>query len=246
MNGVAERQNRTLKYMVRSMISHSSLPESFWGDALKTAIYILNRVPTKAVAETPYNLWTKKIISIKYLHVWGCLAEARPYRPNDKKLDSRTFSCYFIGYPERTREFKFYDPATRSFFETNNARFFKDVDFGREDKGKSIIFEEDSHDPNYDSAESNDQIMIPIVVQGPPVQDNTEISHEESIEQTQQPHESQEVPLRRSTRELKSAVPDDYVIFLQEHENGIGIGEDDPVNIQQAMQKPTLKSGLMP
>jgi len=30
MNGVAERQNKTLKDMVRSMISHSTLPESLW------------------------------------------------------------------------------------------------------------------------------------------------------------------------------------------------------------------------
>ncbi|XP_060960785.1 uncharacterized protein LOC133031320 [Cannabis sativa] len=58
MNGVAERRNRTLKDMVRSMLSHSTLPESLWGEALKTAAYILNRVPTKAAAKTPYELWT--------------------------------------------------------------------------------------------------------------------------------------------------------------------------------------------
>ena len=46
MNGVAERQNRTLKDMVRSMISHSTLPESLWGEAIKTAAYILNRIST--------------------------------------------------------------------------------------------------------------------------------------------------------------------------------------------------------
>lgn len=80
--------------------------------------------------------------------------------------------------------------------------------------------------------------MVPIIVQGPPVQDNTDIPHEEPTDQTQQPHESQEVPLRRSTRERKSAIPDDYVVFLQEHEDGIGIGEDDPINLQQAMQSP--------
>ena len=56
MNGVAERRNRTLLDMVRSMISHSSLPESLWGEALKTAAYLLNRLPTKAVAKTPYEL----------------------------------------------------------------------------------------------------------------------------------------------------------------------------------------------
>jgi len=51
MNGVAERRNKTLKDMVRSMISHSSLPKSLWEETLKTATYILNKVPTKAVAK---------------------------------------------------------------------------------------------------------------------------------------------------------------------------------------------------
>ena len=46
MNGVAERRNRTLKDMVRSMINHSNLPISLWGEALKTTAFILNRVPT--------------------------------------------------------------------------------------------------------------------------------------------------------------------------------------------------------
>ena len=37
MNGVVERRNRTLKDMVRNMICHFTLPESLWGEALKTA-----------------------------------------------------------------------------------------------------------------------------------------------------------------------------------------------------------------
>ena len=56
----------------------------------------------------------------------GCPAEARPYRPNERKLDSRTVSCYFVGYPERSKGYKFYDPSSRSFFETGNAKFIED------------------------------------------------------------------------------------------------------------------------
>ena len=100
MNGVVERRNRTLKDMVRSMFCHTTLPDSLWGEALKTAAYLLNRVPTKAAAKTPYELWTSKKPSIKHLHIWGCSAEAWPYRPNEKKLDSRTVSSYFVGYSE--------------------------------------------------------------------------------------------------------------------------------------------------
>ena len=88
MNGVTERRNRTLKDMVRSMIIHSHLSISLWGEALKTATYILNRVPTKATAKTPYELWTGKKPSLKHLYIWGCPAKARPYRPYEKKLDS--------------------------------------------------------------------------------------------------------------------------------------------------------------
>ena len=81
--------------------------------------------------------------TLKHLHVWGCPVEARPYRPNEKKLDSRTVSCYFIGYSERSRGYKFYDPTTRSIFETGNAGFFEDVEFAGGDKYKDFVFEEE-------------------------------------------------------------------------------------------------------
>ena len=115
------------------MINHSTLPESLWGEAVKTVVYILNRVPSKAIAKTPYELWTSKKPSIRHLHVWGCPAKATPYKPNEKKLDFRTVSCYFVRYSERSRGFKFYDPSSRSFFETGNAKFIEDVELsGRE------------------------------------------------------------------------------------------------------------------
>ena len=69
MNGVAERRNRTLKDMVRSMISQSTLLESLWGEAIKTTAYILNRVQTKAIAKTPYELWTRRKPSLRHFRV---------------------------------------------------------------------------------------------------------------------------------------------------------------------------------
>jgi Integrase core domain len=127
MNGVAERRNRTLMKMVRSMISHTSLPLNLWGEALKTTTYILNRVPTKAANKTPYELWTGRKSSLQHFRFWGCPAKARPYRPQEKKLDERTISCYFIGYAERSSGYKFYDPTNRIIFETNIVKFFENV-----------------------------------------------------------------------------------------------------------------------
>jgi len=44
--------------MVKLMMAHAELSIFYCGDALLTMIYVLNRVPTKLVATTSYELWT--------------------------------------------------------------------------------------------------------------------------------------------------------------------------------------------
>ncbi|GJS12882.1 zinc finger, CCHC-type containing protein [Tanacetum coccineum] len=55
INGVSKRRNRKLLDMVRSMMSQTTLPKSFWDYALETTACILNLVPTKKVYKTPYK-----------------------------------------------------------------------------------------------------------------------------------------------------------------------------------------------
>ena len=54
--GVSERRNRTLLDMVRSMLSNASFPISLWTYALRTTMYFQNRVPSKAVQKTQFEL----------------------------------------------------------------------------------------------------------------------------------------------------------------------------------------------
>jgi hypothetical protein len=100
-NRVAERCNRTLMDMVRSMLSYTTLPISVWMDALKTTVHILNRVPSKSVPKTSYEMWTGRKPILNYLHVWGCLTEDKLFNPSIGKLDPKTISCHFIGYPDK-------------------------------------------------------------------------------------------------------------------------------------------------
>nr|KYP62335.1 Copia protein [Cajanus cajan] len=69
-NSVSEKRNRTLMDMVRSMLSNSTLPIYLWMYALKTAMYLLNRVPSKTVSTTPFELWTSRTPSLRHLHIW--------------------------------------------------------------------------------------------------------------------------------------------------------------------------------
>jgi hypothetical protein len=113
--------------MMRSMMSYSNLPLSLWIEVLKTTIHILNRVPSKAVPKTPYELWTGREPSLKHLRVWESLTEAKVFNPNIGKLDPKTVSCYFIGYPEKSKGFCFYcsDRYTK-FIETRHVVILED------------------------------------------------------------------------------------------------------------------------
>ena len=92
------------------------MPLNLWMEALKTAIHILNRVPSKSVPKTPYELWTGRVPSLNHLRVWGSPAEAKAFNPNIGKLDPKTVSCHFIGYPEKSKGFCFYYPDRHTKF----------------------------------------------------------------------------------------------------------------------------------
>jgi hypothetical protein len=113
--------------MVRSMLSYSTLPIGLWMEALKTVIHMLNRVPSKSVSKTPYKLWTGHKPSLNYIRVWGCPAEAKTFNPNAGKLEPKTMSCHFIGYPEKSKCFRFYCPDRHTkYVETRHAIFLED------------------------------------------------------------------------------------------------------------------------
>ena len=89
--------------IVRSMLSNFKLLRSLWSEALKTTTYILNRVPTKAVPKTLFELWKGWKPSLKHVRVSGCLAKVRIYNPNKRKLNLSTISAHFIGYAKRSK-----------------------------------------------------------------------------------------------------------------------------------------------
>ena len=87
-NGVAERRNRMLLDMIRSMMSYSSLPISFWGYSLQMAVYILNVVPSKSIQKTPLELWNGHKPSLRHFRIWGCPAHV--LKGKTGKLEPRT------------------------------------------------------------------------------------------------------------------------------------------------------------
>ncbi|KAF7814540.1 zf-CCHC domain-containing protein/rve domain-containing protein/RVT_2 domain-containing protein/gag_pre-integrs domain-containing protein/UBN2_2 domain-containing protein [Senna tora] len=112
-NGVAERRNRTLLDMIRSMMAQANLPISYWGNVLLTATFILNRVPSTSVASTPYELWTKRKPDLSILRPWGSAAYIHDNSHKYGKLGPRGKKCIFIRYSEQSKGYVFIDLGCR-------------------------------------------------------------------------------------------------------------------------------------
>ncbi|KAJ9561476.1 hypothetical protein OSB04_006636 [Centaurea solstitialis] len=218
-NGVAERRNRTLLDMVRSMMSRTALPISFWGYALETAARVLNLVPTKKVSKTPSEIWSGEVSSLAYLKVWGCEAYVR--REAQDKLEPRSERCYFVGYPTNSFGYLFYKPSENKVFVARRAWFLERELISKETSGSQIDLEEIQESTSMETdvgTSTQQQVVEPTVVE--PQQRVTEES------------DIQPPPVRRSDR-VRHA-PERYNLLIFDGDD-TQVDLDEPTNYQEAM-----------
>lgn len=123
-NGVAERLNRTLGEMVRSMMSDSQLPKAFWAETFATATYLHNRSPTKPLGRmTPFEAWTGRKPTVGHLKRFGCAAYAHIPKDERRKLDSKSRRCIHLGYGTRVKGYRLYDQNRSRVIYSRDVKF---------------------------------------------------------------------------------------------------------------------------
>ncbi|CAL2259306.1 unnamed protein product [Prunus armeniaca] len=113
-NGVAERKNRTVMNMVRSMLSDKNIPKNFWPEAVNWTIHVLNRCPTLAVKDvTPEETWSGVKPSVDHFRVFGCIAHVHVPEERRTKLDNRSITCVILGVSEESKGYRLFDPVAK-------------------------------------------------------------------------------------------------------------------------------------
>ena len=88
-NGVVERRNQTVVAAARALLKQRGMPAVYWGEAVMTAVHLLNRSPTSALdGKTPYEAWHGRKPAVSYLRIFGCLAFVKELN-HVGKLDDR-------------------------------------------------------------------------------------------------------------------------------------------------------------
>ena len=129
-NGKAERANRTIVERARSMLADAGLPKTFWAEAANTAVYLINRSPTKSQEVTPEEAWSNVKPDLFHLRIFGSDIEFMTPKQKRKKWDHKSCkSGIFIGYPEHTKGYRVYDMESKQVEKTKMSSSRMKVNF---------------------------------------------------------------------------------------------------------------------
>jgi transposase InsO family protein len=121
-NDVVGRRNQTVVEMTRALLSRGECLLSS-REVVVTAVYILNRSPTKALnGRTPYEAWHGRKPAVSHIWVLGCLAFGKKLG-HIGKLDDRSTIGVFIGYAEGSKAYRILDPGTQRVRTTRDVVF---------------------------------------------------------------------------------------------------------------------------
>ncbi|KAK1417486.1 hypothetical protein QVD17_26615 [Tagetes erecta] len=144
-NGVVERKNRTVMNLVRSMLKDKELPNFLWAEAVSTAVFIINRSPTKAlVDQTPLEAWSGMKPTVSRFKIFGCIAYGMVPSQTRRKLDNKSEKNIFIGYSSQSYGYRLYNPETKTITTKKDVEFFEDAKWvwncDKEEPTKEYVF----------------------------------------------------------------------------------------------------------
>ena len=123
-NGVAERKNRTLMDMARSMLAEYKSPYNFWAEAISTTCHSANRLYLrKGLDKTPYEILTGNKPNISYFKVFGCKCFYLIKGVRLSKFHSKALEGIFVGYGAESRTYRIYDKTSGRVIESSSVVF---------------------------------------------------------------------------------------------------------------------------
>jgi transposase InsO family protein len=144
-NGVAERKNRTLIEMVRTMLDEYKTFDRFWAKAVNTACHTTNRLYLhKLLKKTPYELLTGNKPIVSYFRVFGSKCYILQMRSKSSKFSPKVYGGFLLGYDSNSRAYLVFNKESGCVETTCDAVFDKINGSQVEQYGLNIVDDEES------------------------------------------------------------------------------------------------------
>jgi transposase InsO family protein len=123
-NGMVEHCNQSVLAMARSMMKAKAVPARLWGEAVMTAVFLLNRALLRSlVGRMPYEAWHGEKSVVHFLRVFDCVAHVKVTKSNAGKLDDQSTRMVMIRYEAGLKAYRVYDPVANRVHVTRDTVF---------------------------------------------------------------------------------------------------------------------------
>jgi len=157
----------------------SHIPLSYWGEALTSAAYLINRVPSSTINfQTPSQALTEAVVAstVPNLspHIFGCVAFVHLHKHQRNKLSPRALRCVFLGYAAYQKGYRCYHPPTQRMFITLDVTFHEDSMYFSSEPELQGEYQKEIQTLDYD-----DHISEDVVVHIPEVGELSDVLNQE-------------------------------------------------------------------
>jgi len=171
-NGVAERKNRTILDMVRTMLKSKNVPKELWAEVVQCAIYVQNRCPhAKLNKKTPQEVWSGRKSSVSHLKVFSSIAYVHVPAQQRTKLEDQSKKYVFIGYDEKTKAYRFFNPITKKVIMSRDVQVDEESEWKWNNSEKESRSLEIDTPPTMRNHETSDEEDEPLQARARSLQD---------------------------------------------------------------------------
>ena len=118
--------NYTTVEKIICILRMANLPKSFWGEAVVTACYLINRSPSVPLAfDILERVWIGKDVSYSHLKVFGCKAFIHVPKEQRSKFNSKSIACIFVRYKDAKFDYKLWDPKEKKMIISRDVVFMR-------------------------------------------------------------------------------------------------------------------------
>ena len=130
-NDVAEGKHRHLLDTARTLLLQNNVPLKFWADAILSAGYLINRMPSSVLNDQIPDsiLFPDEQLYKLPLRVFGCTCFVHDLSPGKDKLTARAIKCIFLRYSRVQKGYRCYSPTLHRFFTSTDVIFHEESPF---------------------------------------------------------------------------------------------------------------------
>lgn len=169
-NGVAERKNRSLVEMTGCMIIDAGMDKIYWGEAILTANWLQNRLPTRIIDTTPFEKWHKKKPDLNGLQIFGSIAYVHIPKEKRLKLDDKAEKLIFVGYSEESKAYRLLDTKTSRIrisrdvkFESIERKVFHpklQINFNKQDSENEVVIYSENFNKSKNLSKKDENLLL--------------------------------------------------------------------------------------